>query len=1051
MALKNFNENPRITDDILFEISTPDADGCFFSDPYKVDNVIIYHTERNFYSTQFGEVEIEERDPELEQALLKAEKIACEIPTEENIAIVNKLRALLDEKSKKGTISFNEAKPIEVFGTESFPAWLTTDTEDSILVKVEEDENGNPLFGHFTLTWSSGGKIREGNYFICWTWTPNPAGESFSAHFPFVVLGDPKAVITIPTHLTPEDKYITLLERYLPEMYKTTLLSGDLTPDVTQKLNEAVANGFTFIEDISNQLIDLFDANSLHESLLMYLSNLFNLKLKSNDPTLWRRQIKTAIPLYKKKGTRIGLEEAFANAGMKLTKLTNLWQVVSPCVFCESFIATDSITFTLTNQVVLPVDSNFSVEILKVGDTEFTVLSMDCLSFTSNPNACTDTVTWVGDQLSVNPVELEEGDIIKICYVYTPIESVTQQLINDYIMTLPLADQRDITTVTFLPKNWNVRFIEPDDPLFNILIPNRHPYYDFLTFGFIRTEFPYSENIYNMEEYNGSTRPSFDPCDLDKHFLDPCGGCLSSSYNIEIEIEEIGDDRIKEARDILDEYTPFHAQPFMIGFAGEMLDFVQPPVETIEILVTARRSDIVISGNANDAFFRVMEFGDSLKKILRDQLAEQISVVQDSGVAYNSTISLMSPDIDFIIAGISFNSNILEVLAPSLNSGTYILSNIRHRIADVSTPSEPLNQESFTFDAYNSLFSTSSSSVTQINIFNFSDSSVDFTRLGTISEYDTDNYSLGSPWKIKIPSISLTPYIIENILPDGSLILKDDGTLPVSGAISLVFELLTDIDELVTSGSNGKLSVARSGLVDLMDSSIKDVQNVFRLGDFALISGDLYPIIAFDDDPESFFVGDYTLGNMAGIPVDVRRKVITQQVGNFAYSGLRLDTSPRNLEIELGILNGVNGPTDENLITDNDLFKESFLIQINGDSFYKIEEIGGSTITLGGTHQDFMTLLAGGTVVNYEVFNFKKLPITIPAAISGGPPSSERVFDQINRYGNELITREIETAMPLMMASLQNDGANIQEAVVNESKVSFEIHYKNGKIERGEI
>jgi len=52
---------------------------------------------------------------------------------------------------------------------------------------------------------------------------------------------------------------------------------------------------------MANQLIDLFDANALHESLLNYLSNLFAIKLRSSDPTLWRRQIKEAIPLFKKR------------------------------------------------------------------------------------------------------------------------------------------------------------------------------------------------------------------------------------------------------------------------------------------------------------------------------------------------------------------------------------------------------------------------------------------------------------------------------------------------------------------------------------------------------------------------------------------------------------------------------------------------------------------------------------------------------------------------------------------------------------------------------
>ena len=72
-----------------------------------------------------------------------------------------------------------------------------------------------------------------------------------------------------------------------------------------QELNFSVAKGFTFLEDQTNQMGDLLDANSTHESLLGYLSRFFALDLYSSDPTLWRRQIKNAVPLFKNKGTFI--------------------------------------------------------------------------------------------------------------------------------------------------------------------------------------------------------------------------------------------------------------------------------------------------------------------------------------------------------------------------------------------------------------------------------------------------------------------------------------------------------------------------------------------------------------------------------------------------------------------------------------------------------------------------------------------------------------------------------------------------------------------------
>ena len=72
MALKKITENPKITDTILFELETPDGDGCFVSDPYKVDNVIIYFVERDFLGTNFGEYDRVFQD----EVLLKAVETA---------------------------------------------------------------------------------------------------------------------------------------------------------------------------------------------------------------------------------------------------------------------------------------------------------------------------------------------------------------------------------------------------------------------------------------------------------------------------------------------------------------------------------------------------------------------------------------------------------------------------------------------------------------------------------------------------------------------------------------------------------------------------------------------------------------------------------------------------------------------------------------------------------------------------------------------------------------------------------------------------------------
>ena len=140
-------------------------------------------------------------------------------------------------------------------------------------------------------------------------------------------------------------------------------------------------------------------------------------------------------------------------------------------------------------------------------------------------------------------------------------------------------DKRDERDQQYPPKNWNTRVLEEDDPLFDIIIPIRHPTKDAIIWGKVRTEFPYSENIYNMEEYNGSTRDSYDPCHIDKNFIDTCKDCQSSTFSIDVEIEELSEDRIVECKQIIEEFVPFHSLVNTVNFVGSRNEFVKSPLE----------------------------------------------------------------------------------------------------------------------------------------------------------------------------------------------------------------------------------------------------------------------------------------------------------------------------------------------------------------------------------------------------------------------------------------------------------------------------------------
>jgi len=1042
MADKRITENPRITDTIVFDIETPDADGCFTANPYKVDNLTIYYVERDFLGTNWGEYEKVKYRDDLLSLSVAADKKACEDPTLTNVTNAQQIHNELESTAQRNTFYFKDALVVHKVGTSTEPAWLSSDTDNAHITLVPEDEDGNPQYGHFTYRWNPEGRIREGDFFICWTWTPLPAGESLSAHTPFSISGDPRAVITIPTHLTANQKYETLLERYLPEMYKQYISDADLTPEMTDKLNQAIAMGFTTLEDLANQLIDLFDANAIHESLLVYLSNLFNLRLKSSDPTLWRRQIKEAIPLFKKKGTLGGLKEAFAQAGMKLNKLTRLWQVVSPYTWQESFKVTDSPSFTLAKTILEPINVlNFGLWLRREGEDEYVEVSSDNVIFEDTTCELSTRMTWVGDEKSVNGVSLYEGDIIRVLYQYAPLPA-GKQAVENYIRQLTLADTRDEADQNYPLKNWNVRLIEEDDPLFDLIVSNRHPFYDPLVFGQVRTEFPFSENIYNMEEYNGSTRDSNDPCYIDKNFLDPCGACISSKFNIDVGVENLTDDRIAEIRDILQEYTPFHAVPHTINFEGEINEYVLSPVEEIEFLISFNKSEVVLSGDANPFFTRIIEDGLTISQVTRDQLATQIEVVAtQTGTLYSDFVGLVAPESNFLDIGLILDSHVLEVLSPSPNTGSYTLASItaNHAVLDSSVV-EPLNQSMFTFKLSNINYSTSVAIITQDDVFKLGDSNVSFANLGVKTLWDIDNTPnyTGDTWRILIPAYSATPYDILNIDPTGKLLLDDpDRTLPTSNTNGITYTLLNDTSVEIETSMSGALVVERRGRVDLNDGDIEDINEFVHHGDYLLYNSVEYVVSGFSDG--EFYISDYALGDATGVNVSVKRRLLNQAIGYFCYSGLKLETSV-DYEADLEITNGTNPPTTE--LTENNRLKENFLVQINNRDYYKIQEIDGTTITLAGVPYDAMTLGAGGELVSFKIARFVKDTVEVQFM----------VFDQLDRRGKDPVVREIYSTVTedvAVFALSMPQGSNFADNAVQNEEVSFSIEHKDGSTSTG--
>jgi len=972
MAIKTLSEKPKITDTVLFELQTTDSDGNLI-DPYKVDRVIIYFLSRDFQGQNFhqdnDEVEIDENN-------------------------------LIDTSTY-----FSAAESTKVFGTDDFPAWLSTDTENAQMELVDT--------GSFELLWNPE-FANEGDYIICWTWTPLLAGDQMSSYTQFILYGDTRATTSIPTHFTPPEKYETLLDRYMPEMLKLSLGEQDQTPDVINRLNKSIADGFTTLENLANQIVDLIDANAVNEKTLPYLAGMFDLVLRSDDTTLWRRQIKRAVPLFKRKGTERGLEEALAQAGIQMTRIQQLWQVISPSTWQEAFVVSDETSFELAKLALLPVEAaNFEVYLRPDGDDDYIELTTDYVDFT-NTGGIT-TMTWIGDSLSVSPIELMEGDIVRVIYKIAEPDS---QAVEDYIRSLPLADQRDERDITYPIKNWNVRLIDPADTMFDVLCPTRNPFLPLLIYGKIRTEFAYSENLYNKEEYNGSLRDSLNPCDIDRNFLDPCSCCVSSYFSIDVEVENLSDDRVSETTSIITEYTPFHALIHTINFAASVNEFVPPQIEQIEMLLQFDGNEYITFGQ--DVFTRYRNQGSlDAYAIRRDALADAITVTAANGTGKNDAITLYSPGVRFdrTILGINENFNLLEILTGP-DTGEYKVGNPSRLTVDIlqgvpDTIGFPLDKSEFLFRLSNRLFSNPVTSVTPDDLYIFSDDESDFRLSG-----------IQPGWMIEVtaPALVVGTYTVVNSYPDDTVAISGwPTTTDVTGiTYQLKTDLSVDVGEVSTSGA---VAVTRRALV----VASSDIRTDFGLieGDYALIAGTQYRILEFVN-PDEFYIEDYTSGALGITACKIFRRLLDNAIGFLDYRGHTL-VAPANHEAGLGISNGANelGP-----LLENNKFKENFLVKI-GDNHYQIAEIDKTILTLVGPAQDWGI---AGSPVSYSIIQLQK---DSPVVIDGTE------FFNWDRRNREIIEIETETVTPMALkVAAMNSPKGIIDTQLQQETISIEIEWK---------
>ena len=133
-------------------------------------------------------------------------------------------------------------------GSESEPLWKSDNSIQFPIVKPAPNESF--AYGRFMFEWTAE-NVREGDYFICYKWKPNPSGDTLSAHLGFYLASDIASYTSNPTHRTPPEKYYDLLTRYLPEMYKSTYAVDDRTIEIIDKLANIIKNiGQNMIENM---------------------------------------------------------------------------------------------------------------------------------------------------------------------------------------------------------------------------------------------------------------------------------------------------------------------------------------------------------------------------------------------------------------------------------------------------------------------------------------------------------------------------------------------------------------------------------------------------------------------------------------------------------------------------------------------------------------------------------------------------------------------------------------------------------------------------------
>lgn len=205
------------------------------------------------------------------------------------------------------------------------------------------------------------------------------------------------------------------------------------------------------------------------------------------------------------------------------------------------------------------------------------------------------------------------------------------------------------------------------------------PAADPVSFGYERTTFPYSEKVYNMDEYNGSLRPSGDPCSISKDFQDLCDCSPTTWLSLTIRSRDLSDDTIREFESIVKEAKPFHAQVRDISFVGDFSD---------DILITEDIEMVIRAGLEEEMLWVREEMSRSgTYPRNRGEYVFLESLYSGSGTLVDPARIFYSSSCDFISAPVNDPNGLLLVTSGDI--GEYTVANVELHQFDVTGGTDP--------------------------------------------------------------------------------------------------------------------------------------------------------------------------------------------------------------------------------------------------------------------------------------------------------------------------------------------------------------------------